>query len=558
MAYSGKTVLEFVQMVLPLTGCYKGVTSRIKHIAHENIITTHCFIHKEQLASKGMSTELNEVMMISVVLNSLHKYKTKIVIDEIRPGCANRAVATIDFPITSFYAVTAYQSDEELVMFGRLLFSIIPSWGCFGFYLEKLSKEGTVSMVERKILPRENVTVPKLNNKNADSLISKLEAEVLPEYRLMSLDIVSMYPSIKKETIIHVYVINGRYYRQRDGISIGSVIGPKLAEIVMINIDKILSRLGGIVFLARYVDDIFIIYNSKITSSEKILKKANEINEYIKFTYENEIFDKLNYLDITIVRFKDHLVYNKYEKPCNANKVINFKSYCPISQKRNIYLMEISKIFSRTNRINKRDEEIKKVNRKYLLNDYPGRLLKNWYDKYLESRFQVKKKQEINTLFGLICGLIWTYKDKELLEEGVIYRLQCTCGIPNYYVGETKTKLKVRMWEHLAAVVLNSLHKYKTKIVIEEIRLGCANRTVATIDFPITTFYAVTAYQSDEVKKLKIKHNPHAKSFNDPRRRAWEAYTYQNDTGMPYIFDWNDRSGVCNPQHSPSNFTNEE
>ncbi|XP_067134504.1 zinc finger MYM-type protein 6-like [Centruroides vittatus] len=40
-----------------MTG-YKGVTSRIKHIAHANIITTHCFIHREQLASKEMSTEL--------------------------------------------------------------------------------------------------------------------------------------------------------------------------------------------------------------------------------------------------------------------------------------------------------------------------------------------------------------------------------------------------------------------------------------------------------------------------------------------------------------------
>ncbi|XP_067126132.1 T-box transcription factor T homolog [Centruroides vittatus] len=47
-----------------------------------------------------------------VVLNSLHRYQTRIV-DEIRPECASRTVATIDFPITAFYAVTAYQSDEH-------------------------------------------------------------------------------------------------------------------------------------------------------------------------------------------------------------------------------------------------------------------------------------------------------------------------------------------------------------------------------------------------------------------------------------------------------------
>ncbi|XP_023225942.1 uncharacterized protein LOC111626693 [Centruroides sculpturatus] len=313
----------------------------------------------------------------------------------------------------------------------------------------KLIKEGAISITESKeLLPGENVRMPKLNVilnselsiKNTDSLISRLEAgRILPEYRLMSIDIVSMYPSITKEMIIQS-LIKGEYFRQKDGISMGSVVGPKLAEIVMKNIDKTLLNLGGIVFLARYVDDIFIIYNSKITSPEKILKEANEINEHIKFTYECEKLDSLNYLDITITRFKDHLEYSRYEKPCNTNKVINFRSYCPINQKRNIYLMEVKKIFSRTTRSEKRIEELKKINKKYLLNNYPKRLLRNWYDEYSKRRFQVKQQKE-------------SKKKKDLLEEdGVVYRLQCTCGVPYYYVGETKRKLKVRMSEHLAAV----------------------------------------------------------------------------------------------------------
>ncbi|XP_023225946.1 uncharacterized protein LOC111626698 [Centruroides sculpturatus] len=390
----------------------------------------------------------------------------------------------------------------------------------------KLIKEGAISITESKeLLPGENVRMPKLNVrikthkqnkcrpivdfkmtvlynleiflkkslqvilnselsiKNTDSLISRLEAgRILPEYRLMSIDIVSMYPSITKEMIIQS-LIKGEYFRQKDGISMGSVVGPKLAEIVMKNIDKTLLNLGGIVFLARYVDDIFIIYNSKITSPEKILKEANEINEHIKFTYECEKLDSLNYLDITITRFKDHLEYSRYEKPCNTNKVINFRSYCPINQKRNIYLMEVKKIFSRTTRSEKRIEELKKINKKYLLNNYPKRLLRNWYDEYSKRRFQVKQQKESKKYvsFPYIQGIFEKYKKifcknliqlaplqknrlselirtepyrkKDLLEEdGVVYRLQCTCGVPYYYVGETKRKLKVRMSEHLAAV----------------------------------------------------------------------------------------------------------
>ncbi|XP_023217397.1 uncharacterized protein LOC111619807 [Centruroides sculpturatus] len=283
----------------------------------------------------------------------------------------------------------------------------------------KLIKEGVISITESKeLLPGENVRMPKLNVrikthkqnkcrpivdfkmtvlynleifikkslqvilnselsiKNTDSLISRLEAgRILPEYRLMSIDIVSMYPSITKEMIIQS-LIKGEYFRQKDGISMGSVVGPKLAEIVMKNIDKTLLNLGGIVFLAR------------------------------------------------------------------------------------------------TTRSEKRIEELKKINKKYLLNNYPKRLLRNWYDEYLKRRFQVKQQKESKKYvsFPYIQGIFEKYKKifcenliqlaplqknrlselirtepyrkKDLLEEdGVVYRLQCTCGVPYYYVGE-----------HLAAV----------------------------------------------------------------------------------------------------------
>ncbi|XP_067133587.1 uncharacterized protein [Centruroides vittatus] len=159
--------------------------------------------------------------------------------------------------------------------------------------LKNLLKEGIISTSESKeLLPKENViTNSAFSVKNADILISKLEAgRILPEYKLMSLDIETMYPSITKEIIIQS-LINGKYYRQKDGISMGSVVGSKLAEIVMIDIDKILSTINGIVFLERYVDDILLIYNSKVTFPEKIVEEANKINKCIRFTHESEKFN---------------------------------------------------------------------------------------------------------------------------------------------------------------------------------------------------------------------------------------------------------------------------
>ncbi|XP_023237290.1 gamma-aminobutyric acid receptor subunit beta-like [Centruroides sculpturatus] len=38
-----------------------------------------------------------------------------------------------------------------------------------------------------------------------------------------------------------------------------------------------------------------------------------------------------------------------------------------------------------------------------------------------------------------------------LEEEGVVYRIECTCNNPSFHVGKTKRRLKIRLSEHLAA-----------------------------------------------------------------------------------------------------------
>ncbi|XP_067121823.1 uncharacterized protein, partial [Centruroides vittatus] len=112
---------------------------------------------------------------------------------------------------------------------------------------------------------------------------------------MASLDIVDMYPSItwdiieeklnnlnvNKEIIdlieftyrSNYFETNGEYYTQTEGISMGSVIGPKLAELIMIDIDNIIYNIPGVKFYKRYVDDILIIYNETEINIEEINKQ---------------------------------------------------------------------------------------------------------------------------------------------------------------------------------------------------------------------------------------------------------------------------------------------
>ena len=64
------------------------------------------------------------------------------------------------------------------------------------------------------------------------------------------------------------------------------------------------------------------------------------------------------------------------------------------------------------------------------------------------------------------------------------------------------------------------MHKYFLRLIVEEERKISPGeeslpRVVLCLDFPETTFVAVTAYQNEEVTQLKITNNPFAKAFRE-------------------------------------------
>lgn len=55
-----------------MVGSKRGLTTRIANVAGENYMSTHCVIHREALAAKDMSTELNQTLKEAVrIVNSI-------------------------------------------------------------------------------------------------------------------------------------------------------------------------------------------------------------------------------------------------------------------------------------------------------------------------------------------------------------------------------------------------------------------------------------------------------------------------------------------------------
>ncbi|EDO34770.1 predicted protein [Nematostella vectensis] len=79
---------------------------------------------------------------------------------------------------------------------------------------------------------------------------------------------------------------------------------------------------------------------------------------------------------------------------------------------------------------------------------------------------------------------------------------------------------KLKLTNHIKPccdhIVLASLQKYKVQLVITRLHATQCERLL--FDFPETEFMAVTCYQNPEVVRLKINHNPFAKSFRQGKR----------------------------------------
>ncbi|KAL2077756.1 hypothetical protein ACEWY4_027260 [Coilia grayii] len=148
-----------------------------------------------------------------------------------------------------------------------------------------------------------------------------------------------------------------------------------------------------------------------------------------------------------------------------------------------------------------------------------------------------------------------------------------SCIAPRLYVhpdspcsGETwmrqvisfdRVKLTNNEMDDKGHIILQSMHRYKPRVhVIEhDPRVDLSqipslpSEGVHTFSFPETQFTTVTAYQNQQITKLKIDRNPFAKGFRDPGRNRGvldgilESYPWRNPISLdfkPFALDLQD------------------
>ena len=125
------------------------------------------------------------------------------------------------------------------------------------------------------------------------------------------------------------FTFDGKIYMEVDGVAMGSPLGPVLADIFMIELEKtILPELTECVkYWERYADDTISFV--KLGTVNCIITKSNSFDNNIQFTSEEGDKGTLPFLDVLIQKKGNSVVTSIFRKPTNTDIYLNWNAFAP-------------------------------------------------------------------------------------------------------------------------------------------------------------------------------------------------------------------------------------
>ena len=130
-----------------------------------------------------------------------------------------------------------------------------------------------------------------------------------------------------------MFLFDGKLYKTIDGVTMGSPLGPTLANFILAHFENKLLQNTSIPLPAlylRYVDDIFCVFREGV-DSKPFFEALNSLHINLKFTVENG--DKcLSFLDTKVTLPSDESTdasINVFRKKTHTGLLLNFNAVCP-------------------------------------------------------------------------------------------------------------------------------------------------------------------------------------------------------------------------------------
>ena len=388
--------------------------------------------------------------------------------------------------------------------------------------------------------------------KDSFQLHEFLQTQKVPEnYVLLSLDVISLFTNIPTELVIQIiekkwplikkhtnlplnefinalkivldstfFQYNNQFYIQHFGTAMGSPLSSITADIVMEELEEtIVPKINNLAFFKRYVDDCLLRCHSDQIDS--IVEIFNQYHPRIKFTKEIASKNKINYLDMTLIKTSNGTIHTSwFTKKIWTGRYIQFNSTTPFKYKISV----LNSLVDRAVRLSHntyRKSNLTKVRNTLKMNGYPDKILNKYINKRIKT-LNIQKQttnnpsinkenikyasivyyknitERIEQLFRNETNIILAPKSNTTLgknifsnpkqkvatneKSNVVYKIDCTdCN--KTYIGQTKNHLKNRRNNHkndikrglqntaLATHTIENLHKFnfdKTKILTHE------------------------------------------------------------------------------------------
>ena len=127
------------------------------------------------------------------------------------------------------------------------------------------------------------------------------------------------------------FIFNGTFYKQIDGVAMGSPLSATLANAFLSHHEKLWLEecppdFKPIIY-KRYVDDTFLVFRHR-NHIPLFFDYINSKHPNIAFTKEEECEKKLPFLDIMVTKENNQLTTGLYRKPTFTGLGLKFMSHC--------------------------------------------------------------------------------------------------------------------------------------------------------------------------------------------------------------------------------------
>ena len=288
-----------------------------------------------------------------------------------------------------------------------------------------------------------------------------------------------------------VFFFNGCYYKQRDGVAMGSPLGPALANAFLAHHETVWLEECPLafapIFFARYVDDIFVLLRSNDHAS-KLADYFSSKHRNIKFTFELENNNILAFLDVNVYRDANKFSSTVHRKDTFSGVYSNFRSFMPETYKRGLVSTLLYRAYMISSSFQSLHKEVENLKKIFSKNAYPTKFVDKCVLKFFNKLYEKKvpvptvPKMELTMILPYLgntsskvrtaitrtlrknipfCSLkiifktsrrlssCFSFKDKfpKSLVSGVIYKYTCAkCKLS--YIGCTKRFWETRLQEH--------------------------------------------------------------------------------------------------------------